>query len=205
MAKENTFPCWIRKYLHISVWLYWEQGVGLWIQTRKRGNFPGLLQDWHFTWVISPTPSNVVVLIGSHAPQAPLPCRLSLPSSQSQDSLPLWVPSILSYAFHLARQPEMLLPSCWLAEASVFKRVQRGGSCALYPPLLFPKRFRLLNSTVSVENQEGGLSAMSEISILVWVQACWEWLLLIIPGESVFEKSSAQYLWVVWDKKTWSG
>lgn len=84
-----------------------------------------LLQDWHFTCVISPASSNVVVLTCSHAPQAPLPCCLSLPSSQSQVSLPLWMPSILPRAFHLSRQPEMLLPSCWLAEASGIKREQR--------------------------------------------------------------------------------
>lgn len=50
----------------------------------------------------------------------------------------------------------------------------KGGSNALYPPLLllFPKRIRLLNSTVPLENQEGGICAMSEINILFWVQAC---------------------------------
>lgn len=90
---------------------------------RKRENFPGLLQDWHLTCVISPTASNLVVLTCSCAPQAPLPCCLSLLSSQSQVSLSLWVPSIVPSAFHLARQPEML-PHCWLAEASGIKREQ---------------------------------------------------------------------------------
>lgn len=46
------------------------------------------------------------------------------------------------------------------------------GSNPLYPPLLllFPKRIGLLNSTVSLENQGGGIGAMSEINILFWVR-----------------------------------
>lgn len=74
--------------------------------------------------------------------------------------------------------PQTLLLSCQLMEASGIKREQGGwgggGSNSLSPTSAsrLPSKFRPFNPPFSLENQEGGIGAMSEINILVWVQAC---------------------------------
>lgn len=120
-------------------------------------------------WFLSPPA--MWWLSRSRAPQAPPPCCPSLPSFQSQVSLSLWVPSIHPHTLSLARHPQTLLPSCQLLEASRIKREQGGQQFpvpASATPL--PSSLRLFNPPVSLENQEGGIAAMSEINILVWVR-----------------------------------
>lgn len=81
----------------------------------------------------------MVVLTRSRAPQAPLPCCLSLPSFQSQDSLPLWVPDIHPHPPSRAGYPQRVPPSYKLTEASISfsQEGARGRPAILCPHLCY--------------------------------------------------------------------
>lgn len=85
-------------------------------------------------------------------------------------------PSIHPHAPSLARHPQTVPPSCQLTEASIsFNQEGESGGQQFSVPasaIPLPSRFRLFNPPVSLENQEGGIGAMSETNILFWVQVC---------------------------------
>lgn len=89
------------------------------------------------------------------------------------------------------------LPAGW----SFRNQEEARRAAILYPCLCysFTKQSQAIQSHSSLENQEGGRGAMSEINILFWVQMCQWLLLLIIPGKFLFGKYSTQYLLAVWD------